>query len=105
MPYCLGEQIFNTNNYNDFIRGNGYEEFFKYVSSSEKVKEIVDYCLYPSTAKEERNQKRDLKILYDEIYNRKQESFFVKAGSLDINKRTVEYFYDLCTMLSDFTVE
>ena len=72
--------------------------------STKSLQDIVEYCLYPSTAKEQRNQKRDLKILYDEVYNKNQKNFYAKAGNLDINERTVKYFYDLCTMLSDFLI-
>ena len=105
LPYCLGEQIFNTNNYNDFTKGIGYEEFYKYIDSTPKLKDIIDYCLYSSTSKEERNIKGDLKIFYDAIYNQNQEYFSIKVGELHIRDFQVKYFYELCTMLSDFIIE
>ena len=102
LPYCLGEQIFNSNNYNDFVRGNGYNEFFKYISSSEKLLYIINYCLYPSTPKEKRNLESDLKKIYDAVYNQNQENWNLQVGNIEIDKYDVEYYNDLCTMLSDF---
>lgn len=102
LPFLLGEQMFNLNNYNDFIKGNGYEEFYKYVCSSDNIKEIIDYCLYPSISKEQRKLKEDLKKIYDSIYNQNREYWNLKVGNITIDRFEVEYYYDLCTMLSDF---
>ena len=102
LPYCLGEQIFNSNNYNNFIKGNGYNEFLTYIYSSEKLQDIINIYLYQSTPKENRDLKRDLEKIYNAVYNQNQEYWTLEIGSIEIDKYDVEYYSDLCTMLSDF---
>ena len=105
LPYCLGEQLFDSDNYSKFIRGIGYEEFYQYISSSDKLINIIDSTLYPSIVKEKRDYKRDIKVIYDAIYNQDKEYFDIKVGNLEIDNNDIRFFYDLCTMLSDFTIE
>ena len=57
LPYCIGEQIFSSTNYKAFVSGNGFEEFFNYIDSSETIKEIIDLCIYRFTKKENRDIK------------------------------------------------
>lgn len=104
LPYCLGEQIFDSNNYNEFIRGKGYEGFFRYVSSSEKMIHVINYCLYPMTPKEKRNLESDLKIIYDAVYNQDKEQWTLHVGNVEIDRYDVDYYNDLCTMMSEFII-
>ena len=104
LPYCLGEQIFNSSNYNDFIKGTGYNEFYKYISSDEKIKDIIEQCIFHSTRKEERNIELELKKLYDSIYNSSEEYISVKIGNEEIETYDIKYFLELCSMLNDFNL-
>ena len=104
LPYCLGEQIFNSNNYNQFIRGNGFEDFYKYISSSERLKEIIEECIYCSTRKEQRNIEQDMQKLYDMIYSPKEDITSVDIGNEEFYSYDVKYLFDLCTMLNDFNI-
>lgn len=104
LPYCLGEQIFNSNNYNQFIRGNRFEDFYKYISSSERLKEIIEECIYCSTRKEQRNIEQDMQKLYDMIYSPKEDMTSVDIGNEEFYRYDVKYLFDLCTMLNDFNI-
>lgn len=104
LPYCLGEQIFNSNNYNDFIKGKGYNEFFQYISSSNQIKEIIEYCIFHSTRKEERNIEEELQKLYDTIYNQSEEHKCVTIGNETFNSSDIKYLFELCTMLNEFNL-
>ena len=46
----------------------------------------------------------DLKKIYDAVYNQNQENWNLRVGNIEINKYDVEYYNDLCTMLSDFVI-
>ena len=105
LPYCIGEQIFNSENYNNFIMGNGFEEFYKYIDSSQEMKEIVERCIYSSTKIEQRNMQTDMKTLYEIIYKKTNNVTSVNIGNISIGIEEIKYFYELCTMLSDFTIE
>ena len=104
LPYCLGEQIFNSNNYNQFIRGNGFKDFYKYISSSERLQEVIEECIYCSTRKEQRNIEQDMQKLYDMIYNQKENATSVKVGNEEFYSYDIKYLFDLCTMLNDFNI-
>lgn len=104
LPYCLGEQIFNSNNYNNFIKGDGFEEFYNYISSNEDLKTIIDECIFNSTRKEERNIEEEIKKLYNYIYNSNDENTNGKIGNEYFNSNDKKYYLDLCTMLNDFNL-
>lgn len=104
LPYCLGEQIFNSSKYNQFIRGNGFKEFYKYISSSERLQEIIEECIYCSTRKDQRNIEEDMQKLYDMIYNQKENATSVKVGNEEFYSYDIKYLFDLCTMLNDFNI-
>ena len=104
LPYCLGEQIFNSSKYNQFIRGNGFKEFYKYISSSERLQEIIEECVYCSTRKDQRNIEEDMQKLYDMIYNQKENATSVKVGNEEFYSYDIKYLFDLCTMLNDFNI-
>ena len=102
LPYYLGEQIFNTNNHNDFIRGNGFDEFYNYISNSDELSYIIGDCLYDGAKDKQINYKEDLKKIYDMIYNNSKNRYFIKVGTEDFDITDSRYFYDLCTMLNDY---
>lgn len=105
LPYSIGEQIFDSHNYIEFITGNGFENFWNYISSSEYVKEIVERCIYSSLPEEKKNTKNDLKQLYDAVFVKTNNVNSVKIGNINVYGEHVKYFFELCTMLSDFTIE
>ncbi len=102
LPYCIGEQIFKSNNYAEFTRGSGYEEFYEYINSDQKLKNIVDNCIYSVAYREEKDLKKDLETLYNSIYNQSNDSFVINIGDIEINTLDIKYYFDLSTMLSDF---
>jgi len=102
LPYYLGEQIFNTNNHNNFIRGLGFAEFYNYISNSGKLLSIINDCLYEGLKEEQIHYEEDLKKIYDLIYNNKNNTYSVKVGTEHFDMSNVKYFHDLCTMLNDY---
>ena len=104
-PYCVGEQIFNTINYKNFITGKGFEEFYNYINSSEEIKEIVEHCTHHSTKKENRDIKKDMELIYNRIYTNLDINIGDQIRGVSISESDKKYFFELCTMLSDFTIE
>ena len=104
LPYYLGEQVFNTNNHNSFIRGLGFDEFYSYISSNNKLLNIIVSCLYEGLSEEKIHYQEDLKKIYDLIYNNKNGSYSVKVGTEYSNLNDVNYFNNLCTMLNDYNL-
>ena len=105
LPYCVGEQLFDSDNYGKFVKGTGYDRFYQYIDSSNEIKEIINRTMYSSTSNENRDYKKDLKIVYDAIYNQDKEYFNIKVGNIEINLPDIQYFNDLCTILTDFTIK
>ena len=105
LPYCIGEQIYNSENYTKFIQGKGFEDFYNYISRSEELQHIVEFCIYHSTLKENRDIKRDMELIYKVLYADGKIDSEVKMKKVIITDEDKQYFYDLCTMLSDFTIE
>lgn len=104
LPYYLGEQIFNTTSHNKFIKGLGFDEFYNYIASNDKLLSIIDDCLYSYIKSEERHYRDDMKKLYDLIYNNMSNTYSVTVGTERFTLVEVKYFNDLCTMLNDFNL-
>lgn len=104
LPYYLGEQIFNTNNHNEFVKGTGFNEFYNYVSTNKYLISIINECLYGSGSEDDLSFKDDLKRIYDLMYNNKTGTYSVKLKTGYFDMSNVEYFNDLCTSLNDYNI-
>ena len=102
LPYCLGEQMFNTHNYNNFINGIGFQDFINYIKYNDKLIDIVVDCIYDSV--NNNNFEEELRKLYERIY-KNQTKNSIKIGIVYFDENDIKYYYDLCSLLSDFNLE
>lgn len=102
LPYCIGEQIFTTDNYESFTKGDGFEEFYKYFLSNEIFKIIMDECIYQSINITDRRYKEDLNKIYNNIYNNENRFYSERIGNEYIDTSDKEYFYELSSVLNEF---
>ena len=106
LPYCIGEQLFDSNNFKEFITGNGFDNFYKYVSGSKKINEITKRTIYyPSSRFEDSNLKEDLNQIYNYMFSNVENESYLEIQNIELNGSDKKQFHELCSILSDFTIE
>ena len=106
LPYCIGEQLFDSNNFKEFITGNGFDNFYKYVSGSKKINEITKRTIYyPSSRSEDSNLKEDLNQIYNYMFSNVENESYLEIQNIELNGSDKKQFHELCSILSEFTIE
>lgn len=99
MPYCLGLKLKDIKKYNEFISGNGLDDFLLFFSKNNNCKTVVE-GIYNFSLKEEEKGKLSVEEYIKDIYNK----YFEKADNSDYYSKIVKKrFLEVLSLISNFS--
>lgn len=99
LPYCLGLKLKNIKKYNDFINGNGINDFILFLNNNVNCQQISN-DIYEREVKEEKRNEMQLNDYVKDIYNK----YFTNVNSGNYNIQIVRTnFLDVLSLISNWS--
>lgn len=95
LPYFIGQQIFNYNEYEKFITGKGFDEFYEYIQSSNTSLQIINYDLDLKDESSEKTKKY-IKEIYDAVYVNNK---ITDINGSPLTRFDLDEYEELCSIL------
>jgi KaiC/GvpD/RAD55 family RecA-like ATPase len=104
VPYIVGLFCTKIKKYNEFIDGNGWNDFEKFVANDKILVSLCESSLYRNKEVKDEDIFLELKKLYSKIFQKKNDKFeIIKIGDYEFYSKSLKNIHNKISLLGDLT--